>query len=140
MLETEPTLIQEYVATGKARLIYRHLAQLGSTSHYLGEVTECAGTQGAFWEMRDLVYRRQGELGRAAAYGDVASLVQELKLDQAQFQQCLDGGQFAAQVDNDYAQAQQEGITSRPVLDINGQRLIGALSLDRYRQTLDATH
>lgn len=138
MLETEPILIQEYVATGKARLIYRHLAQLGSTSRYLGEATECAGAQGAFWEMRDLVYGRQGDLGRAAAYADVAPLVQELKLDEAQMEQCLDDGQFAAQVDKDYAQAQQEGITSRPVLDINGQRLIGALSLDRYRQTLDA--
>ena len=52
--------------------------------------------------------------------------------------QCLDSSQFEAQVDKDYAQAQREGITSRPVLDIDGTRLIGALSIDRYRQTLDA--
>jgi protein-disulfide isomerase len=138
VLETEPRILDEYVATGKARLVYRHLTQLGDGSRFLAEVSECAGSQNAFWEMRRLIYQRQGDLGGVATYDDVATLVGELGLDQAQFRQCLDTEQFRARVEEDNAQAQRAGITSRPVLDINGTRIVGALPFGQYQRVLDA--
>ena len=137
-METEPQLIEQYVKTGKARLIYRHLLQLGEPSKTLAEASECAGAQGKFWEMREQLYRRQAELYSASSFAAVQPLVAELGLDEAQFGQCLEQHQFEQQVTADFAAAEREGIRSRPVLDINGTRIIGAQPLTQFQAVLDA--
>ena len=136
-METEPKLIDQYVRTGKARLIYRHLLQLGSGSLALGEASECAGAQGQFWVARALIYREQNQL----APGDMKALqplITELGLDSTKFQQCLEGHQFQKQVEDDYNASKREGITSRPVLTIGNRRFVGSLPLSTYQQALDA--
>lgn len=137
-METEPQIIEQYVKTGKARLIYRHLVQLGEGSQVLAEASECAGAQGAFWEMREQIYQRQNEVYGATNFAAVQPLVQELGLDANQFKQCLDQRQFQQQVLDDYAVAQRESINSRPVVDINGTRIIGAQPFTRYQQAIEA--
>lgn len=136
-METEPQIIEQYVKTGRARLIYRHLIQLGDATRALAEASECAGAQGKFWEMRELIYAEQGQLFNATDERVIAPLVQQLGLDETAFQQCFTSGQFRQQVAQDAAAAEREGILSRPVLDINGTRLIGALPLRRYQTTID---
>ena len=138
MLETEPTLIEEYVRTGKARLVYRHLVQLGAGSQALAEASECAGAQGRFWEMREMLYARQPELFGVTDYAGVAPLAQELELDEPKFQQCMDQHDFGKQVEADAEAAQREGVVSRPVMDIAGTRIIGAQPVERFREALDA--
>jgi protein-disulfide isomerase len=135
-METEPQLIEQYVKTGQARLVYRHLLQLGESTKRLAEASECAGEQGAFWEMRALIYERQSEL-HTASQAALDPLVKELELDGAQFGQCLDSGQFRQQVEQDHAAAQREGVRSRPVMDVNGTRIIGAQPFDMFRQAVD---
>lgn len=138
MLETEPQLIEQYIKTGQARLIYRHLVQLGDSSRALAEASECAGAQGKFWEMRELIYTEQGQLYNATESSVIAPLVQQLGLDQTRFEQCVTSHEFQQQVADDAAAAEREGVFSRPVLDVNGTRLIGALPLTRYQRTIDA--
>ncbi len=137
-MEIEPQIIAEYIKTGKARLVYRHLLQLGDSSRVLAEASECAGAQGAFWEMRELIYKRQSDVYGATDFAAVEPLVAELGLDAQQFQQCMEQHQFQQQVLDDYASAQREGVNSRPVMDINGTRIIGAQPFARYQQAADA--
>jgi protein-disulfide isomerase len=137
-VETEPQIIEQYIKTGRARLIYRHLLQLGEGSQVLAEASECAGAQGTFWEMREQIYQRQSEVYGATNFAAVEPLVQELGLDADQFKQCLDQHQFQQQVLDDYAAAQRESVSSRPVIDINGTRIIGAQAFARYQQAIDA--
>ena len=137
-METEPEIIERYVRTGKARLVYRHLLQLGEATVALAEASECAGEQNRFWEMRELIYRRQGDLYTATTFEAIRPLVAELGLDDGKFQQCFDARQFEQQVAADYAAAQREGIRSRPVTDINGTRIIGAQPIARFREAIDA--
>jgi protein-disulfide isomerase len=136
-VETEPQLIEQYIETGQARLIYRHLLQLGDASRVLAEASECAGAQGKFWEMRELIYRQQSRLYGTTGFADVQPLVAELGLDESQFQACLDGGRYRQQVLDDYAAAQREGITNRPVMDINGTRIVGAQPFAQFQRVLD---
>lgn len=138
-METEPALIEQYIQTGKARLIYRHLIQLGSTSLALGEASECAGVQGKFWEARDQIYHRQSELSGASTFEALKPLVTELGLDAAQFMTCFDQHQFRQQIQDDAAASERAGVHSRPVFDINGTRLIGAQSLAAFQRVLDRT-
>ena len=65
-------------------------------------------------------------------------LLEELELDSAQFGQCLDSEAFRQQVEADYAAAQQEGVSSRPVMDVNGTRIVGAQPFKRFQQAIDA--
>jgi predicted DsbA family dithiol-disulfide isomerase len=46
--------------------------------------------------------------------------------------------QFQQQVKDDFAAAEREGVRSRPVLDINGTRIIGAQPLAEYQQAIAA--
>ena len=137
-METEGTLIQDYVRTGKARIVYRHLLQLGAGSLALAEASECAGAQGKFWEMRELIYRRQDDLDGGQSFEALRPLVDALGLDAGQFRQCFEGHQFEEQVRADHAAAQREGINSRPVFDIAGTRIVGAQPIERFRDVLDA--
>ncbi len=136
-METEPQLIDQYVKTGKARLVYRHLLQLGAASKALAEASECAGAQGKFWEMREQIYRQQDQLYGATTFNAVRPLVASLDLDERQFQQCFEEHQFEQQVLADYAAAQQEGVLSRPVMDINGTRIVGAQPVSQFQRVLD---
>ena len=52
-METEPKIIELYIAPGKVKLVYRHLLQLGDGSVRTAEASECAADQRAFWQMHD---------------------------------------------------------------------------------------
>lgn len=139
-METEPQIIAAYIVPGKARLVYRHLVQLGEGAQLSAEASECAGAQGKFWELRQKLYAEQRRLfdegpEQVATYVVMAG---ELGLDTAQFQGCMEQRQFRGQVERDFAAAEAEGVASRPVFDIAGERLIGAQSFAQFRQLLDA--
>jgi protein-disulfide isomerase len=138
--ETEPKIIETYVASGKARIVYRHLLQLGEESLRAAEAAECAGDQGKFWEMRDAIYRNQvalyttGDFDAALAY-----LAQTVDLDSNEYSVCMQSRTHRARIEADFRAAQDAGIRSRPVFDINGQRLVGARPFDEFQGIIDAS-
>ncbi len=136
MLETEPQIIEQYIATGRVRLVYRHLQQLGADSELLSEASECAADQGRFWEMRRSIYARYAQL-----YGDTAAqaaqAAAEAGLDVAAMDACLAAGTHEAAVRADYAAAQAEGVRSRPVFRVGDQTIIGAQPFGVFQDLLD---
>ena len=58
---TLPTIVRDYVRTGKVRLEFRGLAFLGADSDTALRAVVAAGAQGRAWDMIDLLYRNQGE-------------------------------------------------------------------------------
>lgn len=55
----EPTILNEYVKTGKANFVYKHLAFLGQESVFAAVAAECAADQGKFWEYHDYLFEHQ---------------------------------------------------------------------------------
>jgi protein-disulfide isomerase len=99
------------------------------------EATECADDQGKFWEYHELVYANQGAL-------DVDSLkgyADQLGLDTATFNDCLDSGEQSSEVEKDSRDAQSYGVTSTPSFFINGKLLKGAQPFAVFQQMIDAT-
>ena len=135
-METEPQIIESYVRTGKVRLVYRHLVQLGEGSQATGEGSECAAEQGKFWEMRDALYRRQGEVYNDAQAA-MASFAADLELNAEAFSSCLSSGKQRQFVSDDYAASKSEGVRSRPEFRLNGERLVGALPFRDFQQRID---
>lgn len=137
-METEPQIIDRYLKTGQARLVYRHLLQLGEPTVRASEASECAADQGKFWEMRGLLYRSQRDLYNAADLdATLALLAGQLGLDQEQFGSCMSARTHLEQIQADYRAAQSEGIRSRPSFIINGRRLVGALPFEQFQQVID---
>lgn len=138
-MEIEPQLIENYIATGKVKLIYRHLLQLGDGSRRAAEASECASDQGRFWEMRKLLYQRQGDVSGASDIDQtLSSFARELGMDEAVFSECLTSGKHQAEVAADYEAAQAEGVHSRPVFVINGRQIIGGRPYAVFAQTIEA--
>lgn len=137
MLETEPQIIERYIRTGKAKIVYRHLLQLGDRSERAAEANECAGDQGKFWQMRHLLYERQSDLYDAQDLdGLLTNLAQGLGMDGGTLGTCLSKHTHQAAVAADSAASTAAGITGRPVFIIGTTRIIGAQPITAFEQAL----
>jgi protein-disulfide isomerase len=56
-----PTLVRDYVRTGKVRMVFRDLAFLGEDSVTAGRAAAAAGAQNKLWQFIDAFYADQGE-------------------------------------------------------------------------------
>lgn len=139
MLEVEPRIIKELVETGKAKLVYRHLTQIGEGSLITAEAMHCAGEQGAYWRMRSTLYERQNDLySTGSVAGAVQFIARDMGLDEAAFDSCIQEQRYRAEVEADAAASLAEGVRSRPVFDIQGTRLVGAHRFEEFAQLVEA--
>lgn len=86
------------------------------------EASRCAGEQGKFWEMHDLLFGDQAGLDHA---GLVAKAV-KLQLDEKQFESCLSGEKYKAQIQLDSQEGMRAGVSGTPGFFINGFFMSGA--------------
>ena len=56
-----PTLITNYVRTGKVKMMFRNVAFIGTDSARAGQMAAAAGLQNKLWTFIDLFYTNQGE-------------------------------------------------------------------------------
>ena len=139
-METEPKIVAAYIATGKARLVYRHLLQLGPGSLRTAEASECAADQTAFWPMHDALYARQDEVYRTSDLdATLTGFARDLRLDISRFNACMQNHQHREFIQADYRAAQAAGVRYRPTFDIDGTRLTGALPFATFQQAIEAS-
>ncbi|MGB7749263.1 MAG: thioredoxin domain-containing protein [Verrucomicrobiia bacterium] len=108
---TEPQLLKDYVNTGKLKYVYGDLPlPMHPQAAKAAEAALCAGEQGKYWEMHDLLFANQHALQPAYFPG----YVKTAGLDPAAFQQCLDSRKFSAQVYKSFADAERTGFIGTP--------------------------
>ncbi len=129
---TLKALEQKYA--GKIRIVYKDFPlQNHLQAPKAAEAAHCAGDQGKYWELHDRLFANQSLLQvpelkkHAAAVG----------LDQAKFDQCLDGGAHGARVQEDVVYGNAMGVTSTPTLYINGRLVTGAQPLPLFESIID---
>jgi len=125
-------VLREY--DGRVRLVFkdRPLA-MHSLARAAHEAARCAGAAGKYWAYHDRLFAAQPAFQR----DDLLAYAGELGLDRDEFARCLDERRYATDVERDVEQAQALGITGTPTFLINGQRLIGATSIDEFRSVID---
>jgi protein-disulfide isomerase len=138
---TEPSLLEQYVATGKVRLVYRDMAFLGQES-----IDAAVGARAAqqllggdgFWRFHDLLFHNQdGENEGAFARSVLADMAVSLGIDRDAFLAALDDPALIGAVEAETRAGAQAGVTSTPTLDINGRRAVGAPTFDVLAEYLD---
>src|SRR5829696_934698 len=114
--EAHPVLkeLQERVGE-QVRFVFRHfpLDTVHPRARRAAQAAEAAASQDRFWEMHDLLYERQDELGEEDLMGYAA----ELELDLRRFEEDRLGGDRA-------------GVRGTPAFFVNGVRYTGPMDLD----------
>jgi len=105
----------------KIRFVFRHfpMIKLHPYAEKAAEASECAAAQGKFWEAEEKLYDRQSDLSPAA----LERYAGELGLDTNRFRQCLESGEMAARVKQDFEDARALGLRAPPTFVV-GRRVI----------------
>ena len=62
----------------------------------------------------------------------------ELGLDSTAFEECIDSGRYAEEVQGDFEFAANLGIRSTPTFFVNGLPLVGAQPFEVFKQLIDS--
>ncbi|MEK6900593.1 MAG: thioredoxin domain-containing protein [Nanoarchaeota archaeon] len=133
--DTESLIDEQYIKTGKVKLIYRdYPLPFHTNAQKAAEAAECADEQGKYWEMHDLLFEK-GVTGGVTAFKQYAK---QLGLNTAKFNTCLDTGAMASEVQKDMADGSAAGIQGTPGFLVNGQLISGAQPFSVFQQVIDA--
>jgi protein-disulfide isomerase len=130
-----------YVKTGKVRMVYINFPlPMHNQAFAAAKAAMCAGAQGKFWEMHDILFGRQREWAEQAdAPQRFARYAAELGTDAAQFKDCYDNDRVAPLITNDLTQAASAGMNSTPTFIINREKVLnGALPFAELSREVDA--
>lgn len=137
MLGTEPQIRQTYVAKGQVKLVFYPMVDFGNPSLQAHQAAECAGEQGKFWALHDLLFEQQRELFGSDARQALQAMAVEVGLEPEPFNTCLEEQRYASTISSLDEQRRQAGIRTRPTFDINGQLLVGAQSFEAFQGIIE---
>jgi len=139
---TYPELKENYIDKGKLRLVVKDMP-LGfhGEAREAAQAAHCAGEQGAYWGMHDLLHTGSGKLDRERFLAHAA----ELKLDRAALESCLTAGRHLDHIDQDADEAQGIGVRGTPSFivgksdpnTIEGAYIRGALPFAVFQKEID---
>ena len=133
--QTLPSIKEEYIKTGKVKLIYRDFPlSFHPQAQKAAEAAECAGEQDKYWQMHDKLFTG-GVQGGITGFKQYA---QEIGLDTTKFNQCLDSGAMAAEVQRDFVDGQRAEVQGTPAFFVNGQLVSGAQPFSVFQQIIEA--
>jgi diadenylate cyclase len=127
--EAHPVLKELQARVGEqVRFIFRHfpLDSVHPRARRAAQAAEAAASQGRFWEMHDLLYERQGELGEV----DLMRYAAELGLDLRRFEEDLSNDHQAWRIEEDRLGGTRAGVRGTPAFFVNGVRYAGTVDLD----------
>ncbi len=141
-LQTLPLIKEAYIETGLVRYIAKDFPlPTHPNATVAAETARCAGAQGAFWPMRDLLFDLQGQwspLGSEQVVDTFVGYAEDLALDSAALHQCLDSGEFGDLVRLDTWEGEQAGVQGTPSFRINGQLISGAYPFEIFQELIEA--
>ena len=119
-------LIRREFATGDDPLVRWVVYEfpLGQASWAPALAGRCAGDQGAYWEMHDVLYARTEEwAGEANPNGTFIDFADELGLDTGQFRECLSEREHLSDIAAARKYGESLGVNGTPALYLNGRKL-----------------
>ncbi len=117
----EPSIVQNLVDTGKAKLVWRDFIIYDSDSRIAASAAYAAGEQGKFWEFHDLLYANQGQTNTGWITQQlVISFAQRLGLNTTEFTQSMNSGKYNSLIDSNFQTGQQLGIQGTPTFFVVG--------------------
>ncbi len=145
--QTLPKIEQNYIATGKVKYVFRDfpLTSIHKQAFKAAEAANCAGDQGKYWEMHDLLFKNQKALGLK----DLIAHAETIGLEKVSFLQCLSSGTQTKEIQEDLAEGQKASVRGTPTFylgrtDSESQTvkvlnmLRGAQAYPKFQQAIDS--
>jgi len=141
--ETKPAIVQDYIDTGKANLVFVDFAFLGRDSIPASMATYCAEDQEMYWEYHDLLYTSQESVDGGWANSErLKAFAFSLDLDMELFESCLDNEKYSKRVQYNKQQGIDNGVRGTPGFFIVGpdgqQKIGGAQPFSVFKNILDS--
>jgi protein-disulfide isomerase len=104
---------------GRTRAVFRHFPLEEVHPHALGAAlaAECAGGQGKFWEMHDLLFANQDHL----KINQLHSYAERLQLDMARYTAEMDDQVYLQRIREQMEGARRSGVRATPTFFVNGR-------------------
>ncbi len=120
--ETEPLVVQQYVAHNLIRLVSIPIAAVSQDSYRAAEAALCAARAGRYWAFRDVLYAQQGK--KPFTRENLALWAEQVGIDRQRFYAWYDLDQCRDPVRQWNEMAKGKGVTGAPTLEIVGLGLI----------------
>jgi len=117
---TRDTLIDNYIETGKAKLVFVDLPFLGRDSPKAAQASYCAEEQGQYWKYHTMLYTFQdGHPDSGWADRDrLNSFAFSLDMNMDEFDDCMDSSKYKKRVKANYDEAVKNDVQSTPTFII----------------------
>ena len=142
---TRATLIDNYIETGKAKLVFVDLPFLGRDSPKAAHASYCADDQGKYWEYHTILYTFQdGPPDSGWADRDrLNSFAFSLDMNMDEFNEGMDSSKYKQRVKANYDDAVKNGATQTPTFilvssDGTTKKLGGAQPYSVFAATIES--
>jgi protein-disulfide isomerase len=140
VLEKEPQLIDEYVATGKVQYISHYYA-LGEAQVFLVEAAHCAADQERFWPYYRTMFENQARFRSVESLEDLQTLLNEFAgqadLDVSKFEACWNSHQHRQDIIESIQAAYEKGVQSTPTFSVQGEMIVGNQPYEVFQQAIE---
>lgn len=148
--QTFAQIKKDYIDTGKIKYVVRDLPlSFHANAHKEAQAAQCAREQGGdsvYFTYHDEIFKRTTSNGTGLALDQLSVIANDLGLDGAALQSCLDSEKYKAEVDKDLADATKYGATGTPTFFIGksssdgvitGTKIVGAQPLSVFQAEID---
>lgn len=136
--ETYPQILEEY-GDQTYYIFHDYPLQFHQHAQTMAEIARCAGDQGQYWEMHDLIFENQEAWSnKENLQTDIDTYASQLGLDKEAFDNCLDSGKYTQTVKDDLQLGTEVGVQGTPTFFINGQKIVGALPFADFQAVIEA--
>jgi protein-disulfide isomerase len=144
--QTEPSIVSNYVNTGKVRMVFRDFAFLGAESIAAAEAAQCAEDQNKLWPYHDALYSGKVADDSKGGSEDDGYFNQALFLQIANsvglniptFTSCVTGDKDASIVATEENTATSYGVNSTPTFFVNGSEISGAQPYSVFQTAIES--
>ncbi len=142
--ETEEKIMNEYVRTGKVKIIFKDYTIIGPDSITAAHGSHCADEQGSFWDYHNILYENwNGENNGWASPENIVGFARDLDLDIDQFTECMQEKRHQSKIIASGQDASTLGLTGTPAFFVIGKdnqvsKIQGAQPYEVFQRIFDS--
>lgn len=136
--ETFPKIKEAYIDTGLIRYVFKDFPlSFHAQANSAAQAARCAGDQGDYWGMHDLLFSGQAAWSGPAALGVFQDYAGQLGLEVSSLTSCLQEAVHAADVDLDIQEGLSLGVSGTPAFFIGDRFVSGAQPFEVFQQAIE---
>lgn len=137
-MESASEIKKNYVANGKAKIVFMNFAVLGDESLTAAKAAVCATEQGKFWKMHDYLYANQPAISNQGAFNqdNLLAIGEKVGLDKKKMETCMNNEATAKRVQAEKDFGVSKSVDATPSFLIGDVKVAGG-DVAKIREALD---